>query len=148
MDPLSIATGVLSLLAASIATGNALKAFYDGASLANTKLRGLITEVDGFTEVLRSMNTTLDQKNIQLSLRATGHITDHLQNLAAAIQDGQQTLLSLKETLEKVNKSVSMLDAVRKHMRLKGAAEKIAIYQQQIRSYKDTLHLTLQTIIL
>lgn len=148
MDPISIAAGVFSFLAASIKTGLVLKEFYDNVAFADTKVQGLITEVESFTQVLRLMNDTLEQENIQSSLRATGHIGNHLTNLATSIEDGQQTLSQLQETLERVNKSVGLLDGTRKHLRLRGAADEISVYQGQIRSYRETLQLTLQTIIL
>jgi predicted nucleic acid-binding Zn-ribbon protein len=148
MDPISIVAGVFSFLAASIKTGLILKEFHDNVAFADTKVQGLLTEVESFTQVLRLMNDTLEQENIQSSLRATGHIGNHLSNLATSIEDGQQTLSQLQETLEKVNKSVSLLDGTRKHFRLRGAADEIAVYQGQIKSYRETLQLTLQTIIL
>lgn len=144
-DPLSIVSGVLSLLSASIATGNALKAFYDGVSLANTKVQSLITEVDSFTKMLYMMKTTLEQENIQVSLRSTGHIASHVENIETSILDGQETLSSLKLILEKVQKSSNSMS---KYMRLKNAAEQIVIYRQQIQSYRETLYLTLETVIL
>lgn len=148
MDPLSITTGVLSLLGVCLQTGLALKDFYDGAAIADTKVKGLLTEVESFTQVLQMMKETLEQEKIQSSLQATGHIGNHWNNLATSIRDGQNTLLQLQETLERVNKSVSVLDGARKHLRLKSAADEIAAYQQQIRSYRDTLQLSLQTVIL
>lgn len=148
MDPLSLTTGVLSLLAACVRTGMMLKDFYDSAAIADTKVKGLLTEVESFTQVLRLMKETLEQEKVQTSFQATGHIGNHLSNLATSIRDGQETLLQLQETIERVNKSVTLLDGARKHLRLRSAADEIAIYQQQIRSYRDTLQLTLQTVIL
>lgn len=148
MDPLSITIGVLTLLGACIKTGTALKDFYDGAGIADTKVRGLLTDAESFTQVLRLMKDTLEQENIQSSLQSTGHIGNHWNNLSTSIRDGQNTLLQLQETIEKVNKSVSLLDGPRKHLRLKGATDEIAVFQQQIRSYRDTLQLSLQTVIL
>lgn len=148
MDPISITTGVLSLLAVCIKTGTILKEFYDSAATTDTKVKGLLTEVKTFIQVLELMNDIVKQKNIQASFHATGHIGNLLSNLETSIQDGQKILLQLQETIVKVDKSVSLLDGARKHLRLKSAADEIATYQQQIRSYKDTLHLTLQSIIL
>ena len=148
MDPLSITTGVLSLLAACVRTGMMLKDFYDSAAIADTKVKGLLTEVESFTQVLRLMKETLGQEKVQTSFQVTGHIGNHLSNLATSIRDGQETLLQLQETIERVNKSVTLLNGPRKHLRLRSAADEIAIYQQQIRSYRDTLQLTLQTVIL
>jgi hypothetical protein len=81
MDPLSVATGVFSLLAVCIRTGTILKDFYDNAAIADTKVKGLLTEVESFTQVLRLMKDTLEQENIKASFQATGHIGNHLNNL-------------------------------------------------------------------
>ncbi|KAF4629650.1 hypothetical protein G7Y89_g8493 [Cudoniella acicularis] len=137
---------VLSLLGTCLKVGLALKDFYDAAAFADTKVKGLLTDVESFTTVLQLMKDTLEEEKIQTSFQATGHIGNHWSNLATSIQDGQNTLLQLQETLEKVNKSVKVLDGARKHMRLKGASEEIILYQQQIRSYRDTLQLSLQTM--
>lgn len=148
MDPLSITAGVLALLGACVTTGVTLKEFYDGAATADIKIKGLLTDVESFAQVLRSMKDTLEQENIQLSLQSTGHIGNHWNNLSTSIQDGQSTLIQLQETIQKANKSVSLLDGPRKHLRLRGAADEIAVYQQKIRSYRDALQLSLQTAIL
>jgi hypothetical protein len=148
MDPLSITTGVLALLGACITTGVALKGFYDSAATANIKVKSLLTDVESFAQVLRLMKETLEQKNIQSSFQSTGHIGNHWSSLSTLIEDGQSTLLQVQETIEKVNKSVSLLDGPRRHLRLKGAADEIAVFQHQIQSYKDTLQLSLQTVIL
>src|ERR1700759_1209640 len=141
MDPISITTGILSLLAACVRTGMILKGFYDRAAIADTKVKGLLTEVESFTQVLHVMKETSEEENIGTSFQTTGHIGNHWNYLATSMRDGQETLLQLQETIERVNKSVSLLDGVRKHLRLRSAAEEIFIYQQKIRSYKDTLQL-------
>jgi len=148
MDPLSITTGVFSLLAACVKTGIILKNFYDSVAIADTKVKGLLTEVESFTQVLHLMKDTLEQENIQTSSQATGHIDDRLKFLATSIQNGQETLLQLQETIEKVNKSVSVLDSARKHLRLRSAADEIAMHQQKIRSYRDIFQLIMQAVIL
>ena len=148
MDPVSIAGGVLALLGACIKTGITLKELYDGTAIADIKIKGLLTDVESFTQVLRIMKETLEQENFRTSLESTGHIGNHWNNLATSIRDGRKTLLELQETINKVNKSVSLLDGTRKHLRLKSAADEIAVYQQQICTYRDTLQLSLQTVIL
>jgi hypothetical protein len=94
------------------------------------------------------MKETLEQKNVQSSLQSTGHIGNHWASLSISIQDGQNTLIQLQSTLDKVNKSVSVLDGARKHIRLQGATQEITMFQQQVRSYRDTIQLSLQTVIL
>ncbi|KAG4431526.1 hypothetical protein IFR05_012983 [Cadophora sp. M221] len=115
---------------------------------ANTKVQSLLTDVEGYTRVLQSMKETFEQENIKSTLEATGHMGSHWSNLSASIRDGQESLSQLEATLDKVNKNVSLLDGARKQIRLIVAADEIVMYQQQIRSYRDTLQLSLQTVIL
>lgn len=147
-DPLSIAAGVLAFTSACVKVGVELRTFHEGAAIADTAVKGLLTDVESLTQVLNMMKDTLEQPNVQSSLQQTGHIGNHWENLSKSIEDGQDTLRSLQETLERVNKNVSLLDGQRKHLRLKSASGEIAIYQQQIRTYRDTLQLSLQTVIL
>lgn len=148
MDPLSITAGTLSLLGVCAKVGWGLKTFRDGAALADTRVTSLLTDVESFTNVLQLMKDTFEQKTVQSSLQETGHIGSHWRNLAASIRDGSKTLEQLEQLLEKVNKSVRVLDGPRKHLRLLEATDEIVMYQEQIRSYRDTLQLSLQTVIL
>ena len=147
-DPLSITTGVLALLGSCISAGNAIKDFHDGVAIVDVKVKGLLSDVESFAQVLRMMKDTLEEEKVQSSLQVTGHIGNHWSNLSTSIKDGQNTLIQLQNTLDKVNKSVGVLDGPRKHLRLKGAAQEIVMFQQQIRSYRDTIQLSLQTVIL
>jgi hypothetical protein len=62
VDPLSITAGVLGLLGTCVKVGSTLKDFYDGASFADTKVKGLLTDVESFTQVLRLMKNTFEQE--------------------------------------------------------------------------------------
>ncbi|KAH9210041.1 hypothetical protein DL95DRAFT_466227 [Leptodontidium sp. 2 PMI_412] len=147
-DPVSITTGVLALLGTCLKVGWQLKQLYDGAAIANTKVQSLLTDVEGYTRVLQSMKETFQQDKVKSTLEATGHIGSHWSNLSASIRDGQESLSQLEATLDKVNKNVSLLDGARKHIRLMVAADEIVMYQLQIRSHRDTLQLSLQTVML
>jgi hypothetical protein len=50
--------------------------------------------------------------------------------------------------LVQCNKDVRFMDATRRQMRLNDASEQIAIYRQEIQSYKDALQLSLQSVTL
>jgi len=138
--------GVVGILGASVKVGWQLKQLIEGASTTNTAVSSLLEEVEDFSNVLRLMQATLtDLSTIQ---QTVGHIGNHWANLSTSIQDGQATLEKLQILVEKINKSVTVLDSARKYVRLQGASIEIKIYQQQIRSYKDTMYLSLQAIIL
>lgn len=147
-DPLSITSGVLALLGTCISVVGAINDFHDGATVVNLKVKGLLSDVESFAQVLRMIKDTLEEEKVKSSLQATGHMGNHWNNLSATIKDGQNTLGQLQNTLDKINKSVSVLDSARKHLRLKGATQEITMFQQQIRSYRDTIQLSLQTVIL
>jgi hypothetical protein len=51
VDPLSITTGVIALLTTCIKA--------DGAAIADTKIKGLLTDVGSFSQVLQVMKETL-----------------------------------------------------------------------------------------
>ncbi|KAF2430132.1 hypothetical protein EJ08DRAFT_697675 [Tothia fuscella] len=134
VDPLSTTTGVVGLLTACIKIGGELQDLYNGAAVADA--------------TVKLMDETLNQPEAQLSFRTTGHIGNHLKNISKSIQDGETTLTELQRTLQKVDKDVSMLGSSRKHYRLKGAFKEISMYQQQIRSYKDTMQVSMSAMIL
>jgi hypothetical protein len=148
MDPLSITLSVVSLLKTCSAVYTTLKDLYDGAASADTRVTALLTEAGTFSQVIQLLKDTLEQDQVRNSLQSTGHIGSHWNNLAMLLLDCETLLAQLQETLEAVNKSVSVLNGPRKHFRLKSAFGEIGVYQQQIRSYRDTLQLSLQTAIL
>jgi hypothetical protein len=148
VEPLSITTGVVSLLSVCVKVGIDLKELYDGAAIADAVVKALLLEVDGFTKTLQIMKETLQQPAVQTSVHSTGHMGNHWSDISRSIQDGQNTLGDLLKTLQKVDKTVSVLDSTRKHFRMKGATPEISMYQQQIKSYRDTMQLSLQTMIM
>ncbi len=148
MDPLTITSGVAALIGVGVKVGFTLKDVYDGTQIVDAKGRALGHEVESLVQVLEFMRATLEEKKMQDAFQSTGHIGNHWKNIAACIEDGQRTLEQLQAVLEKVDKTVVVLDSARKHFRIKFAADEIAMYHGQIRSYKDTMQLSIQTVIL
>jgi hypothetical protein len=147
-EPLSIITGIASLLGASVKAGTQLQTLANGISIVNVKIIGFLSDIEGFSLVLKVLQETLDRDQVRTSLQETGYIGNHWSSLAKSIEDCSETISQLQETLQKVNKSVGFLDSTRKYFRLQAATEEILVYQSQIRSYKDALQLSLQTVIL
>jgi hypothetical protein len=148
MDPLTITTGVVSLLKLCGTVGFSLKELHDGAQLAGPKADALVSEVQAFTRVLELMRSTLEDEKVQTAFQSTGHIGNHWRSISACLDDGQHTLRRLKAKVGKASKNVTVLDATRKHFRLKFAADEIAVFQQSIRTCRDTMQLSIQTVIL
>jgi hypothetical protein len=147
-DPLSITASVLTLIQVSVTVTVLLKQFRDEVNVVDTTLTGLLNDVDGFQQVLTSMKETFDQEDIKSNLGVTGHVGSHWKNLARSLGDGAGTLRQLQSLLEGVNKTTSFLDGPRKQLRFKSAIDQIAMYREQIQSYRAALQLSLSTVIL
>ncbi|KAK3316809.1 hypothetical protein B0H66DRAFT_626328 [Apodospora peruviana] len=148
MDPLSIAAGVTSLIGVCAKVGLALNDVRDGANLANAKVDVLRHEIKGFTQVLELTKSTMEGADVQVAFQSTGHIGNHWRSIAAGIKDSRQTLERLHSIVEGFHKTVRVLDGTRKHFRLRLAASEITIYQQKIRTYRNTMQMSIQTVIL
>ncbi|EME85714.1 uncharacterized protein MYCFIDRAFT_171595 [Pseudocercospora fijiensis CIRAD86] len=122
-----------------------LRSFHDGVSTIDSKLEGLLKVVDGLRLVLESVRDTFVTVTAEYG---TGHVGSHWRNIARSLKDGQGVLGQLQEKLQSVNKTGKHLDAIRKQLRMNFATEQIAHFQQQIQSYRDTLQLSVQAVIL
>jgi hypothetical protein len=148
MDPLSITTASLSIVKTCVTVGWEIKKFIDGAKLAAAVIDVLLQNVKGFQKTLEQMNEILEDPRIKDSVQSAGHVGSHWANLKTCLDDAKDTMDSLRVTIMGINKTVSVLDSARKHIRLQSSSNKIKMYQQQIRSYKDTIYVSLQIAIL
>ena len=146
MDPLSISTGVASLLGCCITVGMSLRKFLSEAAAVKTTIMAMLADLRALRSVLESMETTFEEMNSDKP--ETGHIGAHWTNLFQSLEDGQQSLVGLQMVLEGVNKDVKFLDSARKQIRVKTVADKIVTCRQEVQIYKDALQLSLETIIL
>jgi hypothetical protein len=70
-DPLSITTGVLTLLQITVTVVNELKKLHDGASVVHQTISDLANNVDSLRIVLESMRDTFEGIT---ALHGSGHI--------------------------------------------------------------------------
>lgn len=136
MDPLSITASAVSLLGVCLKVSVELKRFRQGAAESRTTVTAMLSDVKALRDVLQSMEDTSETLDAQPS---TGHIGTHLTNLSRSLQEGRGTLEQLEELLQAVNKDVFFLDSARRHLRVKGVAEQIANFRQQVQTYKDAM---------
>ncbi len=148
MDPLSITVAITALVGVCKKVKDGLEEFYTGARFVNAKLQALRDEVANFVTVLELMETTLGDDKVKASVPQTGHIGSHWNNIKACIADGTLTLERLATVIERVDIDVGILDITRKYARMNSAADEISVYRQQVRTYRDTMHLSIQTVIL
>ena len=146
MDPISATAGVVTVLGLCLRVSVELKKFRNSATEARGVATAMLADITSLRQVLLAMEDTFDEIEIQDSL--TGHIGLHWRNLVTSLQDGHIALEQLEDLVQTCNRDVAVLDQTRRRIRLKSAAETIAEHRQQIQTYKDTLQLSLQTIIL
>ena len=146
MDPLSITAGVVGLLGSTLGIGVTLRQFIHGAKEASTVVNAMISDVKALRKVLESMEVMFEEMDSERT--ETGAIGTHWKNLLTALQDGQTCLASLEKLLQETTKEVKVLDTLRRQARLKSAMDQITLYRQEVQTYKDALHLSLQTITL
>lgn len=146
MDPLSVTACVVTVLGVCLKVSVELRKFRNGVTEARGTVTAMLADVTSLRQVLQAMEDTFDELNVQSI--STGHIGTHWRNLLTSLQDGHTVLERLEELLRECNKDVAFLDQARRQVRLKSATENIAEFRQQVQSYKDTLQLSLQTIIL
>jgi Fungal N-terminal domain of STAND proteins len=146
MDPLSITVSVATLLRCCISVGVSLRKFLIGAAEVKIVITAMMVDLRALRSVLESMEITFEEMNSDKP--ETGHIGAHWTNLFQSLEDGQQSLAELQKVLEDANKHVKILDSARKQIRVKAVADKIVTCRQEVQIYKDTLQLSLQTIIL
>jgi phosphodiesterase/alkaline phosphatase D-like protein len=148
MDALSITAAPLSIAKLCVSTGWELKLFIDGAKMAGTAVNALLVDIEGFQKTLEQLNSVLADPRIKRSVQLTGNVGNHWTNLKTSLDDARDTLVCLEATVMRINKNVGVWNSARKHIRLKSASDKLVMYQQQIRSYKDTIQVCLQTAVL
>lgn len=121
-EPLSILTGVVSLLKASYELGVELKKFCDVVATVRDKIDGLLKDVKRLSAVLESMRETFEGVTAEYG---TGYVASHWRNIACALEDGSAIVSQLQRKLDNVNKAAKILDGPRKQIRLNNALEDI-----------------------
>lgn len=144
-DPLSIAAGVLQLLQTTWTVAYELKKFHDNATVIGKTISDLKHDVEGLARVLESMRDTFESITAE---HGSGHVGTLWTNVARSIEDGKGVLDQIQSQIREINKETKFLDEHRKQLRLNRSEPKMARFRGQIQSYKDSLQLSLQAIML
>lgn len=147
-DPLTITTGVVALLSYCSKLIVEIKLFSQGTQAVSATINGLLKDVESFETVLQAMQETFSQPKYRPVISATGHLGSHWKNVSRCIDGGAQMIGEFYKLLKTVNREKSVLNDTRKHLRLKASTEHITIFRNQIQSYRDTLQLSMQTVVL
>lgn len=147
MEPLSITTGVLASLGVCTKVGWQLKRLHDSTKIVDTTVEALIADVDSIAKVLDALQETVNITRAS-SFQETGHIGTHWRNLSKSIHDGQDVLENLHSLLERVGKTTTVLNKPRMQLRFYLAEDELGSLRQRLQSYRDTVQLSLTTVIL
>ncbi|ODA82647.1 hypothetical protein RJ55_01155 [Drechmeria coniospora] len=145
MDPFSITTGVVGLLTVCFKVGVELKKLRQGAKEVGTTVTAMLADVNSLRVVLISIEESFEELDAT-GPPTTGHIGLHLAHIRRSLSDGGNSLSKVERLLVEVNREVAVLDAARRHLRLKNASDQLMTYRQEVQAYKDALQLSLQTV--
>lgn len=145
-DPLSITAGIAGLLQLTWSVANELKKFHEGASIVHKSISDLLKDVDSFNSVLESMRDAFEHATAEQSSE-TGYVASLWNSIAQAIEDSRERCGQFQELMKIINKDASFLDAHRKQLRLNQSWDSITRFRVHIHSCRDSLQLSLQTII-
>ncbi|EQB55601.1 hypothetical protein CGLO_04467 [Colletotrichum gloeosporioides Cg-14] len=149
MDPFSITLGVISLIGTSAKIIATLKDTVDSSRGIDRRLQMLISDVEMFKAMLESMKGTLESKEVRPHLlHAAGNLNSHWNTISVCIQDGEKMMSEFAVMLEKIDKSVDFMDAIRKVLRLKSSWEDISVFQTQLSSCRETISVSLHAVLI
>lgn len=146
-DPLSITTGVLAILGVCAKVGWQLNQFQDAAKVVDTTVEALKDDVNGIVRVLNALQETIRVSRAS-AFQETGHIGTHWRNLSTSISDGKDVLDNLESLLEHVAKKTTLLNRPRMQLRYQLAEDQLAVLQLRLKSWRDTIQLSLCIVIL
>lgn len=104
--------------------------------------------MNSLRNVLEFKEATLDELANHDHFQTTGNMSTHWTNLGRSLCDGQAVLRGLEEHLKTLDKEVAVLDRLRRGVRLKEAAQQLVEHRQHVRSYRDAMLFSVQTITL
>ncbi|OQO04172.1 hypothetical protein B0A48_10782 [Cryoendolithus antarcticus] len=146
-EPLSIATGVLTVLGVCTKVGWQLNQFQGAAKVVDTTVEALKADIDGIVKVLQALEETIRLTRAS-AFEETGHIGTHWRNLSTSIADGKDVLDNLLSLLERVAKKTTLLNRPRMQLRYQLAEDQLDMLQKRLRSWRDTIQLSLCIVIL
>lgn len=149
MDPLSLTVATATLLDLSIKVSGAIIGYADKVQNPDKCINFLRVEIDSLSSLLKSFNATLrdPMTTHSISQLETRHDGEYWQHVRLSIGYCQQTIEGLEDILDKVMGSrKGLVGRMIRPVRLGLKTEDIAMYRQQIISYREAIGLALQWI--
>jgi hypothetical protein len=147
MDPLSIATSSISLVAFCGQVVKILSQFIDQANRVDDTVKMFFDEISALSRVLNSVSSSFTDPALSSRIALTGHEGQHWGDVLTSMGDCRRTLERLVKILEKVSsEEKGALRRTRKQFRLNIASGEIAVLRNQILLFTQTLQISLQMI--
>lgn len=144
-EPLSIVTGVLTLLHVTGTVAYQLQKLHDAAAVVQSSVTELQNDVQSLRAVLEAMRAAFERINAE---RSSGHLGSLWDGVTQSLAEGKRGLEQLRDIMLEVSKETTFLDDYRKQLRLNRSEDRIARIRVHIQSCRDTLQLSLQAVIL
>jgi tetratricopeptide (TPR) repeat protein len=148
MDPLSVTVSALSIAKVCVSVILELKQFIEETKTVGTTINALYQDVKGFNSILEMLKSTLDDETIKGSIQSSGFIGSHWSHMRVSLADAVTLLHSLQDAIKRTSKSVNILDAARKQMRVNSSSKEFARYRERIQSFHHIINVSLQSVIL
>ena len=145
MDPITIATTSATL----VSTCTKLWGYINKIQNVDTAVQVLQLEITSLSQVLGSIGSSFNDPTLAKAAldKQTGHEAQHWQHVKLSMEDCKGTLASLERTLEGVTKvSGGLFRRPKTQIKLDMKAVEIALFQQRLTAYRQTMQLSLQMI--
>ena len=151
MDPLSIAVGAASLALAAAKVSGYIITYVTKKNTVDENVTALHIEIKSLTTVLKAMEAKFsDNAVVEATLaNETGHEAQLWRSVGTSLKDCGTTLKTLEEIWSNVNQTEPRIfGRSRKLLSLTLNMERITILRSQVASYRQTMQLSINLLIL
>lgn len=149
MDPFSITVGTVGLVTFCGQIVKTLSQIVDNAKTVDSTVKTFSEEIKGLAHVLNSISTVLQEPNVSLHLASTGIEGQHWRDVQKCLTDCRLTLVRLDAILVGLKSSDNgLLSRARTQFQLSIKSGEIALLRRQLVSFKQTMQISLQMIVL
>ena len=144
IEPLSIVTAAASL----IGTCTRIYTFINNTRNVDIVLRALGDEIKSLSRVLNSMAQMFNHPTLANITLRTGLEARHWRNVIRLLVDCRSTLEHLEDVLKNIRRPdlFRFLGRLGRQIRLDTQSVNIAVLNQQIRSYREIMQVSLQLL--
>lgn len=149
MDPLSIATATVGLVTFCGQSITILLKFVGDTKSVNRTIQLFSNEIANLKRVLESVSLSLQDPRLLSLETGTGHEAQHYQDVVQCLRDCYTCMERLVKILHMLQSNDrNIFYRVKKQLRLNIESGEMSILRRQILSYTQTMHISLQMLLL